>query len=104
MRPMSEAPRDGTRILLKYVMLHYRKPTREELLRVEAGELRRMASQLGATWMPSGEKWEECFWRDETEATGSPPHWEPWAGSFKTFTTHHIAERHALGWVELPQE
>lgn len=30
MRPMSEAPRDGTRILLKYVMLHYRKPTREE--------------------------------------------------------------------------
>lgn len=102
-RPMSEAPRDGTRILLRYVVFHYRRPTKEELGRVSDPQYRRMLSRQ-SSWMPDGSKWEECRWIDDRDRTGSPPHWEPWEGNPRTRTTHHISPKDCLGWMELPDE
>ena len=59
-QPMKTAPKDGTRVLVKYYLI--------------------VARGFG-NWVRSGEKWEECRWVSNKENTGSEPHWEPWCGS-----------------------
>lgn len=79
-RPMAQAPRTGTTILLLYRPQHY----------------------WAGKWHPTGTKWEQCRWMDNPES-GSKPHWEPWCGSPKITTTQHIEEEDCLGWMPLPQ-
>jgi hypothetical protein len=75
---INTAPKDGTRILLHYHVMHY----------------------IGRAWQRNGTKWEECRWK-ETHM-GSPAHWEPWCGNPRTRTTDHINPDSAIEWIPLP--
>jgi hypothetical protein len=79
---MVDAPRDGTRVLLKYKTRAY--------LNDRAG------------WGFSGEKWEECRGVSDKDRTGSDPHWQPWCGNARTHTTEHIRDEDTLEWMPLP--
>jgi hypothetical protein len=82
MRPMSEAPRDGTRILLCYYHRLYDHRTRE-YLRYES-------------------KWEEC--RYLPDAQGNPDRWNSWCGSENATSSLSITESDCLGWLPRPEE
>lgn len=99
MRDMRDAPQDGTRILLKYTVQHYKANYSRHTRHL--GPLG--ASFQSGSWQDDGEKWEECRWVSEKEKTGSDPHWQPWCGNSRTRTTGHISPDHALGWRPLPE-
>lgn len=82
--PMTSAPKDGTRILLKYTVMHYRD----------------------YEWQPDGEKWEEAFWDATYEYHTSflkriQGAWKPWCGNPHVHSTETF--HHPLGWIPLPE-
>lgn len=81
MRPMNEAPRDKTRILVKRKVFHY----------VSAPE------QAISGYSHVGDRWEECWW--DTRDQGSGPQWQPWSGSYHTFSTDSFGDADAHGWM-----
>lgn len=81
MRSMTDAPKDGTRVLLKYTTFGYRN----------------------GAWRPGGPKWEECRWMSDQASTGSPPHWEPWCGGPRTRSTDHIKDSDCFGWLPVTE-
>ncbi len=111
MRPMSEAPTDGTRILIQHTVHHYQTPTSRVLdgLGIHNAERRRYYRLVGADWYPTGPKWEEAWWDEEYLATkwtdNGPSQWNgawmPWCGQYSTKTS---PINHPLGWVPLPGE
>lgn len=95
MYSMDSAPRDGSRILLKYWPLHYSRIKDPKKAYFYEG------------WARTPEpKWEECHWigaEDERRLGGSNPHWEPWTGNPRTITTEHIRDENCIGWIPLPE-
>lgn len=80
-RPMSEAPRDGSRFLLCYYPRLFSR-ARE--------------------WERYETKWEECRWIDEVYVNGSG--WNPWCGNHRTKSSTLIAEEDCVGWLPRPEE
>ena len=76
-----DVPRDGTRVLIQYYNKYY-----------NGREYKRYKEP----------KWEECWWKD-SELYGSKPHWEPWAGSYNTTSTHHIMDEDVVNWMILSE-
>lgn len=76
---MDLAPRDETRILIRYI-------TRDS---VTQGVL--------------GIKWEECRWVDSLLSTPKPSHWEPWCGRRLTRSDLYINPLDCLCWMHLPE-
>lgn len=106
MNPMSDAPRDGTRILLKYYVKHYK-----------AWEFRthRALGSLGARfrdggWEQDGEKWEEMSWKPRNSMEFrhkddlSEGVWKPWEGNPRSSSTHSVQEEDAIGWLPRPED
>lgn len=80
MNNMKSAPKDGSNILLKHYIRHYDN----------------------GNWSIIGTMWEECRWISNEKETGSKPHWEPWCGNSRIFTTDHIQEEDAIKWLPVP--
>lgn len=80
--PMDSAPKDGTRVLLRYYPRYY-SFKREQYER-------------------AGPIWQECRWRSDRARTGSDPHWEPWLGDSRLNTTAFIGEADAIEWLPNP--
>lgn len=78
---MDKAPRDGTRILLKF---HIRMWNEDEGRHVRVGT-----------------KWEERWWKDAAPNVRSS-HWQPWNGSKHYSSTGIVSDRDAIAWMELP--
>lgn len=108
MNSMDTAPRDMTRILLKYKVRHFRSPTTEELRRLFAPGTPLQKEHYSPHWQDVGEKWEEMFFRPRPEYAMEKNyeggHWEPWAGSTLTHSSHHVYTPDCLGWLPLPEE
>lgn len=88
---MEDAPRDGSRVLLKYHVYHYKRG-------------RGKVGFAGGQWERDGEKWEEVRWISDKKATGSDPHWEPWRGNPRTRSTRHVLDEDAIGWLPRPED
>lgn len=84
--PMESAPRDGTRILLKYWPKHYK-------------------GYPYASWQRTPEpKWVEVWWVDKENGWGSGPHWEEWTGDPRSNSSQHMREEDCIGWLYRPTE
>jgi hypothetical protein len=101
------APKDGTRILLKYTIMHYGRPSKAQLdaLGVK-GEQRRMLAHQ-ASWHEGGTCWAEFFWDKDYEYTGENFEqlyggWREWAGNPHTKSSN-VTSR-PLGWLPLPED
>tara|TARA_B100001146_G_C16164449_1_gene427212 strand:+ start:1320 stop:1568 length:249 start_codon:yes stop_codon:yes gene_type:complete len=46
--------------------------------------------------------WREAWWKDK-DLSGSKPHWQPWCGSYRVSSTHHIMDEDIVDWMELPK-
>lgn len=90
MRPMSEAPRDGTRILLKYWPRHYTRLVGKNRF-----------ERLGWHRIPQP-KWEEFRYR-VSEFDGDRHRWEEWTGDERCSSTNHVSEADCIGWLPLPE-
>lgn len=83
MRPMNEAPRDRTRILIKRKVYLY--------------ETHRVKGFQDSRWEHAGDRWEECWW--DTRDTGSGPRWQPWSGNYRVSSTDSFGDADAHGWM-----
>jgi len=90
MNLMSDAPQDGQCILLLFWPRLY-KNKRVKGINFNGYE---------RTTFP---KWEECRWISNEARTGSPPHWEPWCGEKNTYSSQHINNKDAIGWLPVPE-
>lgn len=82
MSTKTQPPKDAQTVLLRYTTYGYNIHVHRD--------------------MPTGDKWEECRWVSREKETGSKPHWEPWCGNARIWTTHHIEESDILDWLEVP--
>ena len=81
LKPMDEAPKDGSCILLRHVH-------------------RRYLEDMG--WVPVGYVWSEVRWMDDYAVTRNPPHWERWNGIDSIRSDYHIREEDAIAWMHVP--